>query len=290
MVFKRKLGKKGGIHVDWAISMGLFLVYVVLLFILLRPGAYALHKPESLFTIIEHNFPNNTMIIIKEIQFGVKHCIEGREVILEDTKRNYKFSEIKKVEGNIITTLTKENFQNEPGVEVGSTAYIYCSNDPTGYDPWIGDDEKKFITISYPKDYENLEDVTSLPSYSIECKKSPKSPNPPADTPGKACSAKLGAVSEFTGFYKEYLNYWADKSSRDLQKFKEDWGFPPGKTFRIKINTLRGQDPNNPNFEILIGDKSIIPEGVSVFVKEYNSILIDKYNFRENIKIHIDVW
>ena len=56
----KKIPKNGAIHVDWAISMGLFLLYTFLLFIMIKPGAEVEHKPDSLFTIMENNFFEET--------------------------------------------------------------------------------------------------------------------------------------------------------------------------------------------------------------------------------------
>ncbi len=287
----KKIGKKGGIHVDWAISMGLFLVYVILLFIILKPGSYAIHKPESLFTIIENTFINNTQISIREVQFNVKHCIEGREIILEDKNHNYRFSEVKKNEGGVVNLLTKEGGEPEEGISVGDKVDIYCSNEEDGYIAWTGDDEKKFLTTAYPKELKSLTDTSSLPKYDIDCHKSPRNPNAQAAPSGKECKASLGAVTEYTGFYKEYLDRVADKSN-NFEQLKKDWGFPLDSFFRIKIIRTDPDPTDNvsPDIEIFDRLNPEPPEGVNVFIKEFDAVMLNKYNEREKIKINILVW
>ncbi|MFH0936058.1 MAG: hypothetical protein V1815_00065 [Candidatus Woesearchaeota archaeon] len=48
--------KKGALHVDWVFSMGLFIVYLIILFLLIKPGIKPIHKAENLAYIVENNF------------------------------------------------------------------------------------------------------------------------------------------------------------------------------------------------------------------------------------------
>lgn len=293
MEFKINIGKKGGIHVDWAISMGLFLVYVILLFIILRPGAYAEHKPESLFTIIETPFFNNTLVRIYEIQFSVKLCSEGNEVILKDTNSDsdYMFSQVVKKDGRPVI-LTKEGVQNELGVAVGGNVNMWCSTTSDGYEiivPETNKDPRIFEATSYPSS-QKTNDISSIPLYEITCDYNqgragfPRPAKPP-------CVARLGAITEYSGFYLDYLRKWSDKSN-NLNQLKEDWGFPASKSFNIKIiqtiiDPISGVKRNE---FIDIGDKVEPPNGISVFSKEFDATLLDKYNQREKIKVRIRVW
>ncbi|MEK6937170.1 MAG: hypothetical protein AABW58_03815 [Nanoarchaeota archaeon] len=283
MVYKI-IGKRGGIHVDWAISMGLFLVYVILLFIVIKPGSYPIHKPESLFTIVENTFLSNTQINIKDVQFSVTHCIEGREVKLDDRNNNYKFSEIKKIDTSTSTILTKEGEQATNGVNVGGSATIYCTN-AGGYTPWIDDAPKKFLAISYQKELKKDNDPASLPKYEIECVT--KSATAPKASPGKECKAKLGAVTEYIGFYKEYIDEIETKSN-NFEQLKKDWGFPLDSNFKITV--VRKETEAEDDIKIFDRLNPEAPEGVSVFIKEFDAVLLNKYNEREKIRITIIIW
>src|SRR3989344_7529820 len=94
--------RRGAIHVDWAMSMGLFLIYVVVLFILIKPGYYAEHKPENLFSILETNFIKNVSIKIKEVQIVIEKCNGDTDITIEEKNNFYYFSDFKREDGNQI--------------------------------------------------------------------------------------------------------------------------------------------------------------------------------------------
>ncbi|MDD5177887.1 MAG: hypothetical protein PHT54_01220 [Candidatus Nanoarchaeia archaeon] len=59
--------KKGTSHADWAISMGLFLVAIMVLLMFLRPGFQAEHKEDVLSWIIEEGVKNNVTLNVEKI-------------------------------------------------------------------------------------------------------------------------------------------------------------------------------------------------------------------------------
>ena len=54
--------KKGASHVDWAISMGIFLVYLIGLIIFLRPGVQPLINEDVLINLVQNNLNNETYL------------------------------------------------------------------------------------------------------------------------------------------------------------------------------------------------------------------------------------
>ena len=290
MVLQKKLWKKGGIHVDWAISMGLFLVYVILLFIILKPGSYAIHKPESLFTIIENTFNNNTQISIREVLFSAGACHDDDVIKLEENKRNYRFSEIKIFKSGTFTVLANDRGQNEVGISFGgSDITINCGNADDKYEKWSTNPNGKprlFLATAYPKDLRNYEDVDYSPQFIASC--SVKDPN---KKPTCDLTTKLGTITEYTGYYQEYLEKIADKAN-NFEQLKKDWGFPENSYFRINIKRTypNPDDDTNPNIEIFDRLNPEAPEGVNVFIKEFDAVLLNKHNEREKIRINILAW
>ena len=49
------MDKKGGGHVDWIISIGIFLIYLLSMFVLIKPGIIPTHDSDTLLDIIEEN-------------------------------------------------------------------------------------------------------------------------------------------------------------------------------------------------------------------------------------------
>lgn len=256
------MNKKGAIHVDWAISMGLFLIYVVVLFILIKPGYYAEYKPENLFSIIEDNFLSNISTKIKEVQLIIEKC-SGKDttIKLEETNNNNYFSDKKftKDDGNKL----------DSGVIIrGNEIIIDCYT----LQPPITGSRQAFIAISYPKEHYVFNDFSHSPQYSVSCSSSSNANN---------CKAYLGVINDFVGFDENYLKQLIRNTP--YGDISNSWGFPLNKKFNITVTKLNSQDL------IEISDHSPRLLGEDVFVKEFNGIYIDKSNNRENIKVRIDV-
>ncbi len=256
---KNILNKKGSIHIDWVISMGLFLIYVVVLFILIKPGYYAEHNPESLFNIIETNFAKSININIKEVQFVVEECKDST-IILSDINDKYSFSK-----------LTQKGVEvKEKGVNIGSDLKITCNKNTNDPNYHIINKQEVFIATSYPRD-KPFDPEISISEYKLDCNQGE----------GNAkCVASLGVIGDYDGFNEEYLD---ELLKIDYITLKNNWDFPLGKEFSISVTKLKD---NN----IKVINKNKPPQNIDVFVKEFNWIYIDKSNNRENIKVHMDIW
>ncbi|MFH1332376.1 MAG: hypothetical protein ABIH63_03790 [archaeon] len=67
------MSKKGAAsHVDWAISIGLFVVYTLLLFIFLRPGIQPVYSQSNLLKIVESGFNSDAKYSIDKIPFFIR--------------------------------------------------------------------------------------------------------------------------------------------------------------------------------------------------------------------------
>lgn len=65
--------KKGLDVIDWSMSMGIFLIAVIALFIFLKPGTQPLHDEDALISIIEKNILKKTQWQVHETPLFVKH-------------------------------------------------------------------------------------------------------------------------------------------------------------------------------------------------------------------------
>ncbi len=65
--------KKGfASHIDWAISVGVFVVYVLLLFIFLRPGAQPVYLQGNLLKIVESGFNEDVVYSVDKIPLFIR--------------------------------------------------------------------------------------------------------------------------------------------------------------------------------------------------------------------------
>ena len=59
--------KQGDVHIDWAISMGLFLIGITMIIVFLKPGVQPLHQEEQLLNLLERQFIYDSSWTIKKL-------------------------------------------------------------------------------------------------------------------------------------------------------------------------------------------------------------------------------
>lgn len=235
---------KKGSHVDWAISMGIFLVYIIGMFILLRPGITPVYKPEGLLEILENEFSEEVMWEVKEIPIILQEDCRGEldgerwngPSIELDHSKDWKFSDA-------------INPKPTEGVKWGN-GVLSCSSDtcerrikkPPGneYDVVYYPTKKKWGTSDLILD--------ARPS-----------------TEGYCDKVTLGASTTKVGVNDKWL---AGLRSEDYEKLKEDWDFPDDKEFSIYY----GEDGGD--FIKLIGAEE--PLGINVFTKEFKTQYVNQ--------------
>jgi hypothetical protein len=72
--------KRGALHVDWVFSIGLFIVYLIILFLLIKPGVKPIYKSENLMYIVEINFEDTNDFsegaywVVKKMPILIYNC------------------------------------------------------------------------------------------------------------------------------------------------------------------------------------------------------------------------
>src|SRR3989344_8877171 len=59
--------KKGSMHLDWMVSMSIFLVFLLMILIYFKPGAEPAYQKDYLLPIVEANFRNSTYYSIERL-------------------------------------------------------------------------------------------------------------------------------------------------------------------------------------------------------------------------------
>lgn len=67
-------GKRGGIHADWIISMGFFLISVIFIIAFLKPGIVPFTKEKVTLDLLIENFDENFMWNVKVTPFFIEEC------------------------------------------------------------------------------------------------------------------------------------------------------------------------------------------------------------------------
>lgn len=207
--------KRGLTHIEWAISMGIFLIALIFFFILLRPGAKPAYEQEALMDIVEKNFNENfvwqvkkTPVFIKALEVPPKK--DEPRFISVITPANWRFS---KVEPETYQSL-KYDFSEK-------ILRIECN---------IGickTDRGPIVVYYYPGPKEiTREETVIIAKCNIQDK--------------DKCEVELGSTENFEGISLDRikkLNY------KDLKK---DWEYPESKEFAIYLNKVNITDNPEP--------------------------------------------
>jgi hypothetical protein len=98
------MNKKGG-HVDWVISMGIFITYIFALFILLRPGVKPTFKPVDLLDIVQDNFEDEVLWTVKKVPLFIRTCSSGAAgtstISVDDKANNWNLRTVKNYLGAV---------------------------------------------------------------------------------------------------------------------------------------------------------------------------------------------
>lgn len=247
---------KRGSHADWAISMGIFLVYILILFIIIRPGVEPVHDESNLLDLVEEKFNEEVKWIVKMSPLFVRTCKaternEPSTVTVEDKSGFWKFTKVKLPE-------TEAAF-GKYCVSIGSKFTLTCggSDCPCGAGcPYVSD--KIFRLYYTPKGLEYIEE--NYPELRLDSK-------------GES-NAELGSSENLKGIYEKWLSNF---KSKDYETVKEDWNFPESRDFSISVN--KGE---------IIGGKPY--EQANVFVREWSDWEVKENGERKEVKVNINVW
>ncbi len=58
--------KRGATHADWAISLGLFLIYILSMFMILQPGVQPIYKEEQLIKNLKQEITDKTEFVLSQ--------------------------------------------------------------------------------------------------------------------------------------------------------------------------------------------------------------------------------
>lgn len=272
--------KRGSSHIDWVISMGLFIVYVVGLFVFLRPGVVVEHKPQALLDNLEKNIKEEITINVKETPLFVGKCmynteILGSSVIEVEDVNNPKHWEFIKITSGV------EEYSG------GGSFSLTC--DGSAEFPEFSD--KLFNLVYIPKEkYPDTEDIT--PKINVKCNS--YTPCNPQDL---YTYAELRATVNSYYVYENWISstsdlktYWlGDNSLTDKEAYDElklKFGFPEERNFAIYF--LKDGDTLDNTKPIISGPKEI--EESNVYVLTWKDGYINHNYEKGDIVVHIEVW
>lgn len=242
--------KKATTNVDWIISLGIFLTYILFLFIFLKPGIKDVYKEESLFNILENNIYSEANYTLDIVPLYL-HSDENGCFEVQCDFEAYSW------EDNLVIVDSNNQELDVPVVSGDGDEIIFV------VDFTLNKDINSFLLHSNKDDYGPV----------TLCEET---------TPTVPPSCKLGTKEVVEGLDELSLTGISNKCNINYENLKEEWNFPLGKDFSLYedegegyINLCNAENEQNQT---------------NVFVKEFKDMLIDKYGNTKDIMINMRIW
>ncbi len=260
------LNKKGLAFVDWIISMGLFIVTVLMIFTFLRPGIVPAFESEDLMNTVESNFLREYTWEAINIPIAIKNIDDSSYSIEITHKPTSEWSFIGYSSQQDLNSLDIQVSNTSSSISITCISGNNCKTEQSGANPsagiYIQSIEKPVTTPNRVFDLEDKCSVVEIPP---------------------RCEYTLGSKETIIGLNESgiltlfnHLVTYGDK--------KSGWNFPDSKDFSIYLDYLNGTKIKvlSPEFEP--SDQS------NVFVKEISIPILEENGNRRPAKINIRIW
>lgn len=273
--------KKASSQVDWAISIGIFVVAILLLFIFLRPGVEPEQSPLRLFKDIETNLNKNAMYSISQYVLFIRPKpdpdffppIAGDyQLGIEDVDFPFEDHNPKSY-ALILDNRTYMPFEIEFDKGAKSLDGLRFNASLEGYN------KNYFYILLYSLDY-----VYNQQWY----KDGKRLLYKPCVTGGQNCVAnpdivnftyEFGVKEGITGFSLNKL-----KALPDYNSLKSGWKFPSGREFSLVVTDLA----SNEVFKSI--NANSVPEDINVFSNTYFDWLVYPNTTLVPVNVTVMIW
>jgi hypothetical protein len=245
--------KKGLTYLDWAISLGIFLIAFISIIIFLKPGTEKEFQSDDLFKIIESNFFEETTWSITSVPVAIKNLNITSEIILEHpTTSNWDFiSPYNPQTTNLIITLVDLN-------KISITCdFEDCKTETSG--------EYQGVYINSLQDTSNPNKIFNM-----------------TDTSTGNSDYNIGSREVSTGLNRTSLDNLTNIELYSTTKTR--WGYPEKRDFKINITCLDNscEYAKDPDYNVDLQ--------TSIFVKEIASNILETDGSRKPVKVRISIW
>lgn len=280
--------KKGATHADWAVSLGIFLIYTLSLFLLIQPGVEPIFRNENLASIVDDFFFKTVSIEVRKIPLvmtpidisseGTYNAVitdnipfEGAGLFTTDfyvrdsTGNNIPFAISLNLERTSIQEIRLQTFFSTSGPTI---VYLYYSKNAYGNVP---------IEPFGPL-LETIDDT----------------PNPTANF-----TRIFGSEEKTSGIRNDLLILNAEQmpmganslcnTPEEYAALKQDWNYPLNKDFQIfLIQTASPQYTSDDMFPLCNQTQPYAQ--TNVFVQESVDYIMDEFGNKNPIRISMRVW
>ncbi len=277
--------KKGVSHIDWIVSMGLFIIYVLVLFIFIRPGYQIINEGNILLKIVEDNFKEQAYWTMIKIPLFI-NTLNADSSCIDQNSGNYKtpqhcsgdicyvrvnfpYEDIAlNFNGLFIRDKNNNYLQSDVSDTCGSPNAV-CNLDFGAEGLTPGETESFIYTLFYNEtiDYSLSQDPIFKPEY--KC-------NPP-------CNPMNGPLPCFTYIFGVSENIVGISENKlggvDIAK-----DYPTVREANLKIFDKDGNEIKS------LGTKTEPPININVYVRQWNDWILNINGTIKPVTVNIRGW
>ncbi|MBI4154120.1 hypothetical protein HY501_02190 [Candidatus Woesearchaeota archaeon] len=276
------LNKEGASHADWAISLGIFLVYTLVLFLVVQPGTEPVFKEENLLQIVRVHFENATNYRLERTLLIINVSTSPTDTPAGVFRLTAPFTG--EFEEDFL--INRRDLGDAPA---GEREFDMVFN-PTSVTIDLGDPLLSPASATPAQNYSEYEVYHAAVSF----------PTPADPGAGEIILPDemytFGPTEVLDGINKNVISNTnpiivnfpcADQAEYDA--LKAAWGYPASKEFSIYV--VAGSSPVYDIAENVSVCAVARPyDQASVFVDEYASWVLDEYGNRFPVRVNIKVW
>ncbi len=196
--------KKGINYIDWVIAIGIFIVYIIFIFVVFKPGIRDPSSPSYMLDIVKTNFIKETYYSIEIVNLFVKPDSDGQKIyLIQKLPFSWQNGRVLMKEGNNNINIEIDNSVNPPALEFQDT--------------FSANIEKEYKLIYNPE--------LSLQPVSIS-------------QTDILTDYRFGVKQNLFGVS---LSNITKLGAKDYQAVKSAWHFPLSKEFNIEIKKIEDQ-------------------------------------------------
>lgn len=260
--------KKGATHVDWAISMSIFLIYVLLMFVFLKPATEQVYSGDAMLDIVHSGLKNDTTFTIQKKYLTITPQGDkfnpGEEYLLrirDPDKSGLEDTWIASDVSNHLTLVDESlgkvschdmpavpfdfEYYQDPGrsvleikapLERDSNTFWFLYSEETEYSPHH---DNAVIDLTDEDCVERTGDPDNNRVHSLNCMLDDKDTGVTWDDDHLLnFTYKFGVTETFTAFSEEKLKTLNQTYYDQYESLKANWSFPTDKNFNITIEKL----------------------------------------------------
>jgi len=303
--------KKGVSHIDWAISMGIFIVFAMLAIIFLIPNPEPAYQGDVLLKSISDSLMVDTYSFVKKQALYIDSTVACITSMCNIRVREASNNGLDPTWFDIVPLRTYLAVLNETQIKYDEAAIDFdvwnefcdifgvnpaeCT--PPQYYPAYGNvyvlDFTTYLNPGnntfYLLQSDNFSYNTYTDTVNVDMEDNPA-------TAGDWCAScvldgynytySFGVQEIIKGFSEDKIN----ALDQNYTKIKEDWNIPYDKHFRLTMFNLSGYDGTGLNFSMGFPLNQTHQEQINVFVRNWKDWLLMPEGYLVPIEVNVEVW